>query len=148
MNYYLLRALGYGPHLLAWHVRRIDESRLDDRTDPERFSPREVIAHMADWEPILRGRMETGIKTPGATVMGMDEWERGQEVGYSKADIEASIATFIEERAKTIQLLENATPENWASKFTHSELGEISVYDYANTMACHDTYHMEQLSHY
>ena len=148
MNPYLFRALDFGPDLLAWHVNRIDPARWDERLDPDRFSPREVIAHMADWEPILRSRIQTGIDAPGSTVIGLDEWERGKEVGYGFADVKTSVDTFRKERAKTIDLLQSISSAEWANTFEHSELGTVSVYDYANTMACHDVYHMEQLTHY
>ena len=148
MNAYLIRALTFGPEILGELIHRISPEKVDTKADPARFSPREVIAHMADWEPIFLGRLQQAVNEPGSTIIGIDEGVRSIEVGYATKDIKESIAGFRANRAKTLEFLNSLTKEQWTSKFLHSELGEISVYDYANTMGSHDVYHIEQLLHY
>lgn len=147
VNYYLFRALGFTPTILADSLRRMTEAKWDIRPDPDRFTPREVIAHMADWEPIMRARIQSGVDQPGSTVYGLDEGVIAIERDYAHQDVESNIAKFIAERAITIEYLKGLSDDQWASHFIHSEIGRVTAYDYANTMVCHDVYHVEQLLH-
>ncbi len=148
MNGYLFPALSMSPSLLEGFIQRIDSGRLDERMDPERFSPREVIGHMFDWEPILRERMETAVRAPGSQIIGIDEWERAKQVGYSTMDVASSVEGFKAERSKTVAFLRGLTPAQMNLEFNHNELGPMSVKDYAMNTLGHDVYHMEQLQGY
>jgi len=123
---------------------------------PGKWSPREVVAHLADWEPILRGRLETAYQTPGASVQGIDEWVRGEEVGYGwvrgeevgygRMDLEDALAVFRSERARTLAFLEGLSEDDFGRDFVHSELGRMTIREYASNMLGHDVFHLEQLS--
>ncbi|HRF59294.1 MAG TPA: DinB family protein [Fimbriimonadaceae bacterium] len=146
MTGYLLPALSFTPGLVADLARRVPADRFDVRVDPTRFSPREVVAHLADWEPILRGRLETAYQTPGASVQGIDEWVRGEEVGYGRMDLEDALAVFRSERARTLAFLEGLSEDDFGRDFVHSELGRMTIREYASNMLGHDVFHLEQLS--
>ena len=148
MKGYLFPALSMSPTLLAGFIKRIPASRLDERLDPDRFTPREVIAHMSDWEPIMQERMATAVRAPGSEIIGIDEWERGLAVGYSTTDVDVSITEFEAARTQTIDWLKSLSDKDLSATFNHSELGPMTVREYATNMLGHDVYHMEQLSHY
>ena len=119
---------------------------MDVPTQPERFTPREVVAHLADWEPILREeRIVVPIAQPGCSVKAYDEGDLAIANNYAASDPLESARTFAEERAKTIELLRSLDAGQWDAYFTHPERGRMTVYDMANLLVGHDMYHVEQL---
>lgn len=126
----------------------IPVDRLDVPTYPGRFTPREVIAHLADWEPILREeRMVEPLRNPGCAVLAYDEGERAADRGYTRLDVAAQLEVFATERAKTLAFLRGLKGEAWRATMIHPERGEMTLNDVANSLVGHDTYHVEQLLH-
>lgn len=146
MHAYLIPGLKHGPLILRRLIRQIPEARWDEPSPDDRFSPREVIAHLADWEPIMLGRLKTGVDTPGATVEVFDEGARALELRYHEADMEAELDKFEQARAATVRYLEALEPAAYQSRFQHPERGEMSVDDQANMLLGHELYHIEQLT--
>jgi len=118
---------------------------MDVPTHPGRFTPREVIAHLCDWEPISRGRMQTAQRTPGAVVPDLDEGQRAKDQDYASWDPIQTSEEFIRRREETIQWLQSLPEEDWTKTAVHSAKGEMTIYDYANLELGHDMYHLEQL---
>lgn len=146
MHPYLYPGLELGPKALAALVAAIPESKLDVPTADERFSVREVVAHLADWEPILRGRIQSAVETPGSTVEAYDEGEIAKAKGYSGWAIEPSMALYAAERAKTIEFVRTITAPEWENAVLHPERGRMTAYDLANMLLGHEIYHLEQVS--
>lgn len=145
MNPYLFPSLPTGPRLLADQLSRIGAEAMDVPTHPDRFSPREVIAHLADWEPILRARMAQAVAEPGSEIQGIDEGERAIEMNYAASDPREQAQRYQEARAETIAWLQGLQPEDWSKHVMHNERGRMTVSDMANMLLGHDLYHLEQL---
>lgn len=145
MHPYLFIGLRVGPRALADLVRRIPQDKWDTPTHEGRFTPREVIAHMADWEPIFQQRIQQTLDQPGSTVVGIDEIARAEEMKYQDWDMEKSIEKFATEREKTVNMLQALTKDQFAISGVHNEKGVLTVDDHANMLLGHDLYHIEQL---
>jgi hypothetical protein len=145
-NFYLFPGLELAPLTYERLVRAIPESRWDEKTDLERFSLREAVAHVVDWEPILLQRMKTAVESPGSTVTPYDEGRRAVDMNYAATHPLEQAKLYRERRADTIAFLRNLPAENWANSVVHPERGEVSVNDLANMLLGHDHYHLEHLS--
>lgn len=148
MNPYLLPVLDFGPLTLQRLLAKIEPHRMDESLSPDRFTPREAIAHLADWEPILRGRLETAVDTPGATIAAYDEGARAEDMGYRSWNVSESADKFLAERRKTQAWLKTLKPEDWDKSVVHPERGVLTVRDLANMLLGHDLYHIEHLTQY
>jgi uncharacterized damage-inducible protein DinB len=148
MNPYLLRSALLGPEAIERILRHIPENRFDEALDPERFTIREVVAHLADWEPIFRGRMEQVLATPGTTIEVFEEGERAISQRYHETDVWERLATWRAERLKTAELLNDLDDEALRTQMVHPENGVMTVGDTANMLAGHDLYHVSQLVEY
>lgn len=148
MNAYLFPGLEYGPRIVERLVAQIPVGRYDEKTNPDRFTLREAVAHLADWEPILRARIAKAIAEPDASIQGMDEGLRAQEMGYKDLDVRVQLATFTTERNITIAYLRSLKPEDWSKAITHNEKGRQTVSDQANQLLGHDLYHIDHLMEY
>ncbi len=148
MNAYLFPGLEFGPRIVERLVAQIPASRHDEKTNPDRFTLREAIAHLADWEPILRARIEKAIAEPNSPVNGIDEGIRAEEQGYGSWDVAEQLAVFKKERAKTIATLQTLAPEDWGKAIVHNEKGRQTVADQANQLLGHDLYHIDHLTEF
>jgi len=147
-NVYLLPALRLAPAAIAAIVRAVPESGYDKKVDPERFSLREAVCHIADYESINLGRMQAAIENPGGVVLGIDEGELAITNGYARADIEEQLARIAEGRRSILAFLESVGTDDWKHTVVHNEKGEMTLYDQANLLMAHDTYHIEHLTRY
>jgi hypothetical protein len=145
-NPYLIPGLESGPTIVERLVAAVPADHWDVPTAQDRFTPREVIAHLADWEPELLKRMQTAKSSPGAEVKAYDEGAWAVEHGYGSSDPKEQAALFRSRRSQTVAWLKALDPEDWKLTFLHPEQGIKTIYDLACMMLGHDLYHVEQLS--
>lgn len=148
MNFYLFPGLEFGPRIVERIIAQIPPARYDEKTNPSRFTLREAVAHLADWEPILRARIEQGIAQPESPIQGIDEAVLAEEKGYGSWDVKEQLAVFTAERAKTIAYLRTLAPEDWDKAVVHNEKGRQTAADQANQFLGHDLYHIDHLTEY
>ena len=146
MNVYLFPALGLTPTILERTFNQIPKERWDTPTHPGRFTPREVVAHLADWEPVMLARMKQCLESPGSTIVARDEEQMALDNGYSDWNPIEALETFKAARAQSIQWLKSLSQEQFALTGVHSERGVWTIYDQANLLVGHDVYHIDQLS--
>src|SRR5882672_11202695 len=89
LNPYLLTTIEMGPAVVRRIINQIPQSRLDEAIDPERFTPREVVAHLADWEAIDRLRLSAGVERPGSAIQPYDEVQMALDHQYRQSDVNA-----------------------------------------------------------
>lgn len=147
-NPYLIHGLTVGPTIVRRIVEQVAVSRYDSRTDPERFTLREAIAHLADWEEIDASRIRQAIDQPGSTLIPMDEVARAEEQDYAHTHVMDQLALYEKRRKDLVAYLEALPAEAWGSRAFHPEKGELTVYDQANLVLGHDTYHIEHLTQF
>lgn len=143
MNAYLFPSLRLTPGIVEQAFRQVKD--IDQPTHPDRFSAREVIAHLAEWEPIMRGRIVQCIENPGSTIVAYDEGQMAIDGKYSESNAEAELEKFKSERLKTIAYLEAMPSDGWQKSCNHPERGTLTAYDLAHFLPCHDVYHIDQL---
>jgi hypothetical protein len=148
MNVYLMKALHLAPLAVERLVLAIPSGQYDERSDPERFTLREAVAHLADWEPIFLSRMKSGVERNGAEVFGIDESVRSIEMHYGTTEIPVALEAFKTARAETVAWLESLEEEDWLKHVKHNERGNLSTREHANMIVGHDMYHVEHLTQY
>ena len=147
-NPYLFQALEAGPVIFSRLCMIIGETKVDEKTDPERFTLRYAIAHLADWEEIQLGRMRAAVESPGTMIEAFDEVLRAEEQSYSEMALDDCLRKFAERRKETIAYLNDREYNEWPQTVYHPERRWLSLYDLANLMVAHDTYHIEHLTQF
>ena len=146
MHAYLLSSLNFGPVVVERLVAALPESAYDTPTAEDRFTPREIVAHLADWEPIMRDRIRAAVESPGSTIQAYDEGRMAIDRAYARSDIHTQTKLFVEERKKTAEYANRLTQDQLRQTVTHSERGLQTAEDLIGTLIGHDMYHVEQLS--
>lgn len=148
MDHYLFAGLELGPVLYERLARTVPQRLWDQRVEADRFTLREVLAHMADWEPIFQARMQQAMSEPGSMITAYDESQRAIDLNYGSAKVEASLQAFRQERTATVALLRSICPEQWTQAAIHPERGPMTLASLAAMVLGHDTYHVEQFTDY
>jgi hypothetical protein len=148
VNFYLLPGLEYGPRIILRLLDQLPPDCLDRPLDPERFTAREVVAHLADWEPIMRERVRIAVTSPGVVIPAYDEGQMALDHAYAGSDPVEQAELFARERRLTVEFLRTLSAEDWPKEVQHPERGPQSAADLANMLLGHDLYHIEQLSAY
>lgn len=148
MNPYLLNVIELGPITMERIIERIDPRRYDEHLTDDRFSVREIMAHLADWEPIMRGRIQQAVEAPGTEIVAYDESQRAFEQNYISWNVSESVGTFKKERAQTARFLQTVSQVSYSNLVQHPERGTLTAYDLMNMLNGHDLYHIEQLTQY
>lgn len=145
MNPYLTISIEIGPDVIGRLAVMIPRERWDSPSDVDRFTPREVVAHLADWEPEFLARMKLARTSPGSSVQAYDEGEWAIEHRYAEKDLHEQLALFRSRRHDTAEFIRSLQPEEFELHVLHPQGGRRSISDMANMLFGHDLYHIEQL---
>ena len=145
---YVLTALAGTPIVLDGFLKAVPvhDPAWDVRPDPERFSLREVVAHLADWEPIFMERLTRTWDETNPTLPDVDEGQIAIEHDYAHSDPQASLARFREGRAALVRLLESLPEEAWERPAYRETLGSMNLEQQMIMILGHDGYHTQQVA--
>lgn len=142
---YILSGLEATPTVLQLLLLHQPEIAFDKRPDPERFSLREVVCHLADWEGVWLGRMQKMASEDDPELPGYDEGQWAIDHQYSVANAQEQIRKFVEGRKALVAFLKSLSPEQWERTGLHSQWGSVSIVSLATIVLGHDGYHTKQI---
>ena len=145
---YALMALEGTPAVFARLLSGLSEAEADLHPDPARFSLREAIAHLADWEDVFRQRMQATQTHDNPVLQGYDEGQWAIDHAYAQSDWREQLARFAQERAQTTALVRAFTPDQLARSGRHTEAGPITLQEQVLLITVHDGYHARQFAEY
>lgn len=140
---YLLIDLKSGPGVLARLLGGFTD--WDARPDAARFSPREMVAHLADWESVFLKRLTDTRDTESAVLQGLDEGQIAIDHDYARADPAECLHRYAAGRDAVVSLLNGLAPAQWQRIGNHTELGLVTLEVQAVLIAAHDGYHRQQV---
>jgi len=123
----------------------LPDAKMNQRLHEDRFTPRQIIAHLADWEAILRERMVGTIQWKPYEIKSLDEGQRAIDNQYHMIDVKISLKRFYSERLKTLSFVELLPPEAWSEMAHHPDYGAVTVLEQVQMLSGHDIYHIDQL---
>jgi hypothetical protein len=126
-------------------LARIPPSALDARAAPGRWSPREIVHHLADSEMTAAIRLRRLLAEDRPAIQGYDQDEFARRLHYDRPH-EASLALFRAVREATVELLERLQPADWLREGTHSEVGRYTVETWLSIYAVHAHGHARQIT--
>ena len=144
---YLFTALEAGPELLETMIEGLTAEEADLRPESERFTIREAVAHLADWEPIFLGRMKRICAEDRPKLVSIDEGQLAIDNEYDKTDPQLELKRFREGRQTLIAFLREREDSDWRRIGDHF-IGELSLEAMAFLPAIHDAYHLKQINDY
>ncbi len=145
---YVLAGLEGTPDVLErlLHDQPAEGAGWDFHPDPERFTLREIVAHLADWDSIFRGRLERMRDEADPSLPDMDEGQIAIERDYAHSNPLDSLARFRRERALTVERLRGLPTDAWERPGRRENLGSMTIESLAVMILGHDGYHTRQVA--
>jgi len=110
---------------------------------PGKWSPKEILCHLADCELVFAVRLRHTMTEPHHVIQPFDQdhWARP----YPSFTVDQALAVFTAVRQWNLTLIQNASSELLAKPLTHPERGDMTFQTIVETMGGHDTNHLQQL---
>lgn len=118
---------------------------LDARPGPDKWSPRIIIAHLADTEIVYAFRLRLILGSSGSPIQGIDQDVWTRTFDYASHDPALSLVDFRVNRERTLRMLKGLTNEQWEFFGMHSERGKETVRRVVELLAGHDINHSRQI---
>jgi hypothetical protein len=131
------------PAALAESLAAIGDDNLSTAPAPGRWSPAEIVCHLADCEIVFSFRLRQTLAEDSPTLEPFDQekWAatyRGVSAGHA-------LEVFAALRGWNLRLLEEALPVAASRPAHHPERGALTFQTIVETMAGHDLNHLAQL---
>ncbi|HEY3330973.1 MAG TPA: DinB family protein [Capsulimonadaceae bacterium] len=123
----------------------IEAGELDRRPDPERFSLREIFAHVADFDPIFLGRIVDARDKDNPTLVGSDPGRMAIDNNYSHSVPNVAIDWLRASRPELTAALRELTDDEWSRTADHKVFGPMTIETLAIAVSIHDGYHLNQI---
>jgi hypothetical protein len=134
-----------GAELIATTMTGAAGPELDFKPAPEKWSLRQIVAHVADSEIVAADRFRRLIAEDNPTLMAYDQNAWANNLDYTRRKTSESVETFRRLRAENYELLKGLAPEAFERAGTHSERGPITLRNHLETMAAHADSHARQI---
>ena len=135
--------LADSPSALALLLTELGPVRSNTALAPGKWTPAEVICHLADCELVFAFRLRQTLAEEGHVIQPFDQdkWA----VHYPDTDAGEALALFSALRNWNLKLIHNALPTSANRTVTHPERGTMAFQTIVETMAGHDLNHIAQL---
>ncbi|MGE0863627.1 MAG: DinB family protein [Vicinamibacterales bacterium] len=119
---------------------------LSRRRAPDKWSIREIVAHLADAELAIGWRFRNMIATPGVRLQWWDEHLWSQACGYARVPVPQSLRLFTSLRGSNLRLLRSTPRARWQTSYgVHDKRGRQTVAEFVMMEAAHDLNHLRQV---
>ena len=108
-----------------------------------RWSPREIVAHLADCELVFSFRLRQTLATVAPVIQPFDQEAWAER--YQGYDLPSALELFRAARGWNVKLIGGASAADFAREVTHPERGTMTFRTIVETMAGHDLNHLAQL---
>ena len=146
INPYIRRSLRFTPPIIERLVDKLPASAFDERPDPDRFTIREILCHIADWEPFFLERLKGAVTVDNFQITAYDEGQLVVDNDYAHQDPHEALKRYKSGRETYIAYVETLAPEALDRPALHPEQGHLTAGDLIGIVVGHDVYHIEQIS--
>lgn len=124
-------------------LHTIGTARAFEAPAPGKWSPGEIVAHLADCELVFAFRLRQTLAEDNHVIQPFDQdkWARP----YPKITPDEAFRAFQAFRNWNLVLIESLPAGAGARKVTHPERGDMTFQTILDTMAGHDLNHLGQL---
>ncbi len=138
-----LRVIADTPRRLQAFVESMGEGRSEEPRAPGKWSPREVLVHLADTEIAFAFRLRQALAEDNHVIQPFDQ-DQWMRVAPDHS-VESALATFKAVRVWNLALIRNVRPDQLSKPLSHPERGAMTFQTLIETIAGHDCNHLSQL---
>lgn len=126
---------------------KADDTLWDRRPDPERFTLREIVAHLADYEAVWLERLAQTRDEEQPALRPVDKDQLALDHDYAHSDPAQSRAQLREGRIALVEFVSGLADEDW-QRIGHlpAPNGPLTLETQAAFVIIHDGYHTAQVA--
>jgi len=132
-----------GPELLRRSVSGMTAEQLDERPIAGKMTTREVVCHIADFEPVYADRMKRVIAESEPPLRGGDPDVWARRLAYDKRDLEEELAVVDAVRRQMGRILSTVADSDWSRVGIHSEAGPLTLEELLRRITNHLPHHIK-----
>jgi len=142
---YLIAGLTATPELVSTVVGGVDDTVADRRPAPDRFTVREMVAHLAGWDTVWLERVRRMITEDEPVLPSWDPDVRAAENGYNDYPVAYWVECLSRNRSALVDFLNTLSAEDWERTGFRDGVGGCTVAEIAVMALGHDNGHQRQL---
>jgi uncharacterized damage-inducible protein DinB len=123
-------------------VADMTREQLVARPIPGKWSTLEVVAHIADFEPVMVDRIKRVVSHDNPLLLGADEHLFAEYLFYHDRDIEEEMAVIEAIRTSVARTLRRLSADSLKRVGTHNEAGELTLEQLIQRATQHITHHL------
>lgn len=144
MNLDCLRA---SPEIIGRLVSLASPDQLTWKPSAERWSICEILNHLTDVEKLNVGlRVRRMLEEDQPRFDDYDPAVRFGEGVYANDDGMRALESFKETRAGSLEWLERSSPDDWARRGKHPDVGDVTIQQVLALWSFHDLSHIRQIA--
>lgn len=132
-----------GPDRLRDAIDGMTDEQLDAAPIPGKWSTRQIICHIADFEPVYADRMKRAIVEDEPTVFGGDPDAFAAGLAYDGREIETELKLIEDVRRQMASILRTLGADAFQRSVKHSEAGLISLETLLSNITNHIPHHIK-----
>src|SRR3982751_4295751 len=131
-----------GPELLQRAVQGMSEEQLDAKPIAGKWSTRQVVCHLADFEPICADRMKRVIAEQCPTFFGGDPDTFAAHLAYEHRSVGTELSLLTAVRQQVTAILRELKAEDFQRVGNHSDAGRMTLEDLLRNIGNHVPHHI------
>jgi uncharacterized damage-inducible protein DinB len=139
----LIREYAAGPKLLRDSVAEMTREELLARPVAGRWSTLEVVAHVADVEPLYADRLKRVLAENEPAILAVNPDEYAAHLAYHERDLETELALVDAVRRHMVSILSRIDPPRFERVGRHSVDGPVSARTLLERITNHLPHHVK-----
>ena len=135
--------LAVTPGLVHQAVCELTPEDISAPIAPGKWSPCQIVAHLADCELVFAFRLRQTLAQDAPTIQPFDQDAWATQ--YASYDLPSALEMFRAARAWNLKLIGSLSQADFERPMTHPERGTMTFQTVVETMAGHDLNHLAQL---
>jgi uncharacterized damage-inducible protein DinB len=132
-----------GPELLQRAVQGMGDEQLDAKPIAGKWSTRQVVCHLADFEPIYADRMKRVIAEQCPTFFGGDPDTFAAHLAYDRRSVAAELSLLTAVRQQVAAILRELKANDFQRVGNHSEAGQMTLETLLRNIGNHVPHHIQ-----
>ena len=138
----LLQQYQKGADLLKTVISGVREDQFDQTPVPGKWSIRQVVCHIADFEPVYADRMKRVLVEDNPTLFGGDPDVFAAGLHYEKRRVPDELELISAVRRQMAVILRNTAVEDFQRTGVHSEAGPLTLETLLERITRHIPHHV------
>ncbi len=123
----------------------LDDAALERRPIPDKWSLKEIVAHLWRVQQVFDQRLRAMLKQTDAPLESYDPDEDRQYPAMLESRASELIEGFFRERGSLVERLETLGPDDWKRTGKHPEYRHYDIEFLVESMAFHEAHHIYQM---